>query len=133
MQPNSITLAVDTANNGTLSNKEFTRFESLTNRSTYIGPGHTLQSRNCIQLYRTLPKRAGNFLGSAKTSLKLTVDVEVPNADGTGTIVAPMIVEVSYSIPVGIVPAVIVEGRQTVVAISDRDDIMTPFNGLLLI
>lgn len=72
------------------------------NRSTYMSVGgHTLTSRNLLQLYRTYAKRSGNSRGSSKCAAKFTVDVAVPNADGSGTIVSPSLVEVSISTPIG--------------------------------
>lgn len=72
------------------------------NRSTYTENGvHTLTSRSLMQLYRTYPKRNGNSRGSSKTSVKFTLDVSVPNADGSGNIVLPVIWEISGSVPVG--------------------------------
>lgn len=133
MQANNITLSVDVANNSTLVDQAFERTTETLNRSDYIGPGHTLQSRNQFQFYRTLPVRSGNFLGSAKSAVKLTRDKSVPNADGSGNIVAPLIVEVSFSVPVGVSAADILAARQHVIAIMDRDDIMGPLNGNLII
>jgi hypothetical protein len=128
MQSNSITLAVDLANSGSTTNKVYSRFEEQVNKTTYNGPGHTLSERVTMQFYRTLPKRAGNFLGSAKTAVKFTFDKKVDNADGTGELVAPLIVECSFSVPVGVSPADTVILRQTLLAILDRDDVMAALN-----
>jgi len=131
MQPDTITLAVDLANTASTTNKVFTRHEEQINRTTYRGPGHTLQTRNILQLYRTQPTRSGNYLGSAKTALKLTQDISVANADGSGEVVSPLIVEVNFSVPVGATSAELVALRQHIVAILDRDDLMAPFNETL--
>lgn len=133
MQPNTITLAVDVANNSTLVNQEYSRHDEQTNRSTYNGPTHTLVSRDTLQFYRTYPVRSGNFLGSAKSALKFTKDVSVPNADGSGEIVLPLIAEVSFSLPVGTTAAEALALRQAIVAILDRDDLMVPLNETLSI
>lgn len=127
MLPNTITLAVDLANSGSPTNEAFNRFEEQVNRSTYVGPAHAFNAANTLQFYRTLPVRSGAFLGSAKTSVKFTKAVTVPDASGADT-VYPLIAEVSFSIPVGVSAAVTKELRQRVLAILDRDDVMAPFN-----
>lgn len=72
------------------------------NRSTYMVAGeHSLVSRSMLQLYRTFAKRSGQSRGSSKTALKVTRDVQVSNADGSGDITLPLIVEVSMSTPIG--------------------------------
>lgn len=124
MQANTITLAVDVLNNGTLVDQAFTRYDDSTpNRSIYIGPGHTLSSREQFALLRTFPKRTGAYYGSAKAAVKFTSDVVVPQADGTDT-TAPLIAEIGFSIPVGTTPAKLVELRQRILAILDRDDVV---------
>jgi hypothetical protein len=128
MQANTITLAVDVANNNTPVNKEYVRTEELVNRSTYRGPGSTMASRNVLQFYRTFPKRSGNFLGATKTSVKFTQDIVVPSADGSGNITVPMLVSAEYSIPVGATSAQVLALRQHLVTICDRDDIMGTLN-----
>lgn len=126
MQANSITLPVDVLNNGTPVNKEFTRHEETVNRTTYRGPGHTVASRNVLQLYRTFPKRSGLYLGALKVATKFTQDVLVPNADGSGDIAVPLIVDVSYSLPVGVTPAQVLVLRQHLVALTDMDSVVGP-------
>lgn len=131
MQPNTITLAVDVTNTSTPVDQEYSRTEEQLNRSTYRGPGNTLQSRNILQFYRTPPKRSGNYLGSAKVALKFTQDVSVPNADGSGNVVSPLIAEVAMSIPVGTSTAEMLAIRQHLVTILDRDDLVGPLNEYL--
>lgn len=124
MQANTITLAVDVLNNGTNVDQTFTRYDDSTpNRSTYIGAGHTLSSREQFALLRTFPKRTGAYYGSAKAAVKFTTDVVVAQADGADT-TAPLIAELSFSIPVGVAPAKLVELRQRLLAILDRDDVV---------
>lgn len=131
MQANSITLSVDALNNGTPANQVYTRSEEVANRSTYRGPLHTLQSKDTLQFYRTLPKRQGNFLGAAKCSVKLTQDVSVPNADGSGEIVVPMIIETAFSFPVGVTDAQMLAIRQRMVAVLDTDSVVGALNSYL--
>lgn len=127
MQSNTITLAVDTANSGSTTNQAYNRIEELVNRSTYGGPGHSFSSTNTLQLYRTNPVRSGSFLGAAKTSVKFTESVTVPSAEGEDT-VFPLILEVSFSIPVGTTEAKVLELRQRAIALLDMDSIMDPLN-----
>lgn len=127
MQPNEIALAIDLANNGTDTNVVYTRLEELVNRSTYGGPTHSYSSTDTVQFYRTNPVRSGPFLGAAKQSVKTTVTVMVPDAEGNDS-PRPLIVETSFSIPVGTATAVILAARQKHVSLLDRDDIMDPLN-----
>lgn len=127
MQPNTVTLAVDILNTDVTTNQVYTRIEELVNRSTYGGPGHSFSSTNSLQLYRTNPVRSGSFLGAAKTSVKFTESVTVPSAEGEDT-TYPLIVEVSFSVPVGTTSAKVLELRQRVIALLDDDAIMDPLN-----
>lgn len=120
MQANTITLPVDIANNGTIVNQDFSRFEEQVNRTTYVGPSHTLASPDTMQLYRTLPVRSGASLGASKVTVKFTRHVGVVNADGT-TSQRPLIIEASASIPVGATAAQTKEARQKLIAVLDSD------------
>jgi len=131
MQPNTITLAVDTANTGTTTDQEYNRYEEKINSSTYIGPGHSLGNRNLLQLYRTPPKRNGNFPGAAKASAKFTIDRQVSGVDTATTLVAPQILEISISSPVGVSSADHLEFRQHGVALLDYDTIVSALYELL--
>lgn len=133
MQPNQITLAVDVANNATLVNQDYTRFDQHQNRSVYVGANHTSASRNTLALYRSFPKVSGNFRGVDKSSFKITRDITVLGVDGVATLSAPIILEVSFSLPVGTPIATQLELRQIGVAFLDRDDIIGPLNQQLLI
>lgn len=133
MQADTITLAVDVLNNGTPANQAFVSSDrSGVNRTVYHGPGHTLISRHTLALLRGYPKRTGNYYGSAKSSIKFTRDVSVSQADGTTTI-APLIFEVSVSMPVGTTPADLLAMRQHVVAILDRDDVCNDLQAKLIV
>jgi hypothetical protein len=81
---------------------------SSVNRSTYGeeithtgGATHTDAMRNQVQFYRTYAKRSGSSRGSFKGAVKFTRDVAVDNADGSGQIVLPALLEISTSLPVG--------------------------------
>lgn len=133
MQPDTITLAVDVANNATTVDTDFTRFEESVNRSVYIGDTHSLTSRDSLALYRTLPTQTGNFKGVAKTSFKFTRDYPVTGVDGLATLTSPIIASVAFSIPLGISSSDIIEMRQRLVALLDLDSVMTALNYQLLI
>lgn len=132
MQPDTITLAVDEANNATLVNHVLTRYEEYLNRSTYISGTHDPSARDTLALFRSMPKSNGNFKGVQKTSFKFTKDVAVLGADGSD-IVAPIIVEVNFSFPVGSAAASYIERRQSVIALLDSDTIMDNLNRTLMI
>lgn len=127
MQPNEITLPVDEENNSSPTNHVFSRYDTQTNRSIYVGPDHTMTTRNLLALYRSIPKPNGNFRGVAKTAAKFTRDVTVLGIDGT-PIVAPVIIEVSFAIPVGTPSAEILVERQKAVALLDLDSVMVSLN-----
>lgn len=133
MQPNEITLAVDVLNNGTTENQTYARFEEFLNRSIYIGSDHSLCLRNTLGLYRTLPKQSGNFKGVAKSSFKFSQDVVVDGVDGVSSITSPLILEVSFSVPVGATAADVLELRQRALALIDADTVMTPLNLTLMV
>lgn len=105
MQPTSITLAVDTLGDGSVVvDEDFQRFDEYQNRSVYISENHTLSARETLSLYRTFPKVNGNFLGVAKNAIKFSYDFGVLGVDGSN-IVAPCIIDVGASVPVGLTPA----------------------------
>lgn len=133
MQPNTITLTVDPLNNGTTEQQDYVRYEEAANRSTYIGEDHLPDARNTLAVYRTFPTKTGNFKGVAKSSAKFTQDVVVPGVDGVSQLTAPIIVEVSFSIPVGATAADVKLARQRVVALCDADSIMDALNIQLMV
>lgn len=132
MQPNLITLPVDRANNGNPIDEVYEKADTVGNRSTYHGPGHTLEERDKLDLYRTPPTKSGNFRGTAKSSFKFTEDRQVLTVDGLTT-VAPLILEVSFSIPVGVNDLVVKEARQRAIALLDNDSVMDALNNRQII
>jgi len=108
------------------------RHEETTTRSTYVDDAsHSVDSRDIMQLYRTAAKRNGESRGTSKSAVKLTSDVSVPNASGSGDIVLPLIAEVSFSVPVGVTAAQTLELRQQLVALLDDDAVMAALNDVL--
>lgn len=124
MQANTITLAVDVLNDSNTVNHVFSRFDEYQNRTVYTEAGHQLTLRDTLSFYRTFPKASGNFKGTAKTTLKFSKDYAVTGVDGVASLIAPLIVEVSFSVPVGVIAADQLIGRQRAIAILDDDAVM---------
>lgn len=125
MQPNEISLAVDEDNSGSgTTNHIYTRFEEFLNRAVYISSSHALDAKDTLSFYRTLPKPSGNFRGVAKTALKFSQDILVTGVDGTSQLTAPIIIEVSCSLPVGASASQALIARQRAVTLLDTDAIM---------
>jgi len=121
---NVITLATDASNNNTPANEDYSFYSLEGNRSVYIGDGYDPASRDVISFTRTFNKRSGNFKGVGKSTVKLTKDVTVTGVDATTTITAPIIIEVSFSVPVGADPGSLMRQRQRAIALLDLDDLM---------
>jgi hypothetical protein len=122
MQPNDFTLSVDEENDDTgLVDQDYTRHEEYLNRSIYIGENHSLSARDTISFYRTPPKPNGNFKGVGKSAFKLSEDFTVVGVDSETTLTSPAIMEVSFSIPVGLTPAQTLAFRQRGLSLLDDD------------
>lgn len=124
MQSNTITLPVDLANTGSTTDAVFTRVEEYLNRSVYKSATHSLLMRDLMAFYRSVPKKSGNFNGVAKSAVKFTVDKEVEGVDSSTTVIAPLIGEISFSVPLGTTAAEAMELRQRMIAALDNDTIM---------
>lgn len=134
MQPNVITLPVDEQNDGVgLVNHVYTRYEEYQNRAVYIMTDHVMSARDTLALYRTFPKSSGNFKGTAKSQFKFTQDILVDGVDGVSQLTSPIIVDVSFSLPVGATPAQILIARQRALAMLDLDAVVAPLNEQLMI
>jgi hypothetical protein len=134
MQPNQITLAVDELNDSNTVNHIFDRYEEYLNRSVYVEDSmHSMEARDSLGLYRTFPKVNGNFKGVSKSSIKFTKDITVDGVDGVSQLTSPIIVEVSFSLPVGCTPAQAMIARQKVIALLDSDTHMAPLNDQLVV
>lgn len=123
-----ITISVDAANDSNPANQVYSRFDSYQNRSVYIGADHAPDARNMLGFYRTFPTKSGNFKGVAKTSVKFTQDVEVSGVDSSTTLTSPIILDLSFSVPVGAPVADLVEVRQRLLALIDNDTFMNSLN-----
>lgn len=128
MLDNTITLAVDVQNNGTLINAVYTRIDEAQNRSKYKSPSHSFSLRDTLDFYRTYPTKTKDFNGVAKSAFKFTTDIEVPGVVTTETRIAPLIAEVSFSLPVGFTTAEVLQLRQRIIALLDNDNLMARVN-----
>jgi hypothetical protein len=133
MQDNVITLAVDELNTGSTTNHVFDRFEEFSNRAVYIGENHALTAKDTLSLYRTFPKASGNFPGVAKSSFKFSKDYAITGVDGVASLTSPVIVEVSFSVPVGVAEADQLIMRQRAIALLDDDTIMGALMNQLMV
>lgn len=133
MQPNDFTLAVDLANTGVTTDVTFTRVEEHLNRSGYIvQASHEPGMRDVLGFYRAPAKPTSTFKGVQKCAFKFTIDQTVDAPDGT-TVDAPLIGEVSFSVPVGVTTAEQMILRQRILALLDQDSIMDSLMNLNII
>ena len=121
MLDNTLTLSVDTTNDGSPEDQTVTRFDSLQDRSIYKFENDTYVVRDMLNFYRTVPKRNGNSLGVKKSAFKLTQDQVVPGVDETTTRTAPALLDVSFALPVGTTAAAAMVLRQRAIALLDDD------------
>lgn len=128
MQANEVTLNVDYLNDGTTTPEAFERAEEYLNRSVYVSSAHTLESRDMFTLYRSPASKSGNFKGVGKTAAKFTKDFSVTGVDGVATLTSPVIIEISFSIPVGVSAADVLKCRQRALALLDSDTEMDKLN-----
>lgn len=133
MQDNVLTLAVDELNTDSTTDHVFSRFEEYQNRSVYTEANHQLSAKDTLTLYRTFPKIAGNFKGTAKCALKFSKDYSVDGVDGVASLTSPLIAEVSFSTPVGISVADQLIMRQRIIAILDDDTFMAKLMNQLMV
>jgi hypothetical protein len=132
MQDQILTLVVDPANDSNNVNEAYRRYSSNElNRTLYIGPDHTTVMRNTLTLLRTPAKRNGRSFGVDKATFKFTQDVLVPTTTPDVDMVAPAIVEVAFSLPVGATPEDAMHLRQRAIAVLDNDTIVSPLHELL--
>lgn len=133
MQADALQLSVDATNTGAPSTETYTRYEEFQNRASYIGVGHTPDDRDLMAIYRTFPTKAGNFKGTGKSAVKLTRDVQVAGVDSSTTITSPIILDCSFSVPVGTPVAELKHARQRMIAILDDDIFMDSLNVQLMV
>lgn len=128
MLDNTITLAVDTANTGSTTDQDYTRYSEHENRTVYVGETHSMVARDELSIYRTFPKPNGTFKGVSKTAVKFTEDQVVDGVDGVSQLTAPLILDIQFSIPVGVESSKITELRQRAIALLDTDTVMDKVN-----
>jgi hypothetical protein len=117
-------IVLDTTSTGTLAlcvadepgaeSRTFARFDAVSNKSEYRADDHTAALRHKLEFYRTPEKASGNYRGSRKSTVKYTHDVSVPNRDGSGNVVAPIVVTTTYSYPIGVSDADLKEGMRKI-------------------
>lgn len=86
--------------------KAYDRYSEETNRTVYRGPADTLSADDKLAFTRRFPTKSGNFLGVAKPNAKFTLSQTVLDAEGN-SIVAPIIAELGFSLPVGVTDAAV--------------------------
>lgn len=132
MLANSITLAVDTANNGTTVNETWSRMSYGTNDSLYVGPlNNTGIIRDQLRFTRSYPQKSGNFAGYLVSTAKFVREIEVEGVDVTTLEKRPITVELRIVVPAGATTAEVIEARQRMLALMDNDTIMTAANSQL--
>lgn len=128
MLDNTMTIQVDQLGNDVLVAETYERFDSGNNFSLYRGENHSMESRDLLGFYRTFPKPSGNFKGVARSSFKFTTDKVVTGVDGLAQLTAPIIIEVSFSKPVGVTDADLLHARERVAALLQDQTVMRDLN-----
>lgn len=127
MLPVTITLAVDEANTASTTDHILARvrqfFTGNTSKSVYHDEDHSSAARDMLTIQFTDAKQNGNFYGTEKSGLKLTMDRTVNGVNGE-SISVPSLIEVNTSFPVGMDDADKLYMRQFMHALIDRDDVM---------
>lgn len=106
-----------------------------TNSVLYIETSVDDGERDEIKLLRNIPTvdAEKNFRGNVRTTQRGTKDVSVPNNDGTGNLMAPIVVEVKVTAPVGALQADIDDmvDRQTLLAKSAQGQDLHSFQRVI--
>lgn len=122
----SLTLAVDVANDANPSNEVFTLHRFNETRKVFKGPNHTDSQEQLLTVTVSDPTINGENPGRRKSTLKFTNDVTISNVSGSGDLREPIISSYNMSIPVGATPAEIMAERQRMIALIDSDVIVAP-------
>lgn len=130
--PNTITLAVDIANDGNPVNQDFGRYIERDNHTIYHGTDHSSVSQNLLGFYRTFPKPQGNSRGVERSSIKVTQDCVVLGSDGIANLTKPTIVKIDMNRPVGISDADFLAIRQRAAAALISEEAGSLTNGLVI-
>lgn len=122
----NITLSVDAANDSNPADVTFKKYRDDTpDKITFHETvDHTAALRDKLTLSRRPAVRNGNFLGTNKCTIKFTKDVTVAGFDGSD-VIAPIIGEQSWSVPVGATDAEVIEVAQHHLALLDDDTLVT--------
>lgn len=131
MQPETITLTPTVG--ATPESTAYNRFRYSGNSSTYATASSEVGAREVLQLSATQGKPSGAFKGQGKASLKMTTDIAATDSLGNST-KAPIIVEVSFSSPVGFVTASDLErARKRVANLLSQDTIIANLQRHLIV
>lgn len=135
MLSDSITLVIDDDHDGGTAPVElvYSRADYVSGRSMYISGDHSPSRHDTLKFFRTLPKPSGNFPGVEKSAAKFSKTFEVVGVDQSTTLLAPAIVEVSWSLPVGLTEAQQLALRQRVIALLNDEGVMRDFNYLQMV
>jgi len=124
MQLNTIVLQVDELDDAVLVPTTYTRFEEIQNRTTYLElDNHSSMKPRKLQLYRSPLSSPGLSFGKQKSAVKFTDGFDVLNKEGA-TVVENALVNISFSLPVGLSDAQRTLVRERVVAMINDDTVM---------
>lgn len=130
MLPNTITLSVNTDNDENIVNQVYNRFRELTpDRTVYSREGTSPSARDELTFSRVFPKKNGSFPGVHRPGIKLAQDTSVEGLNGD-TLKTQIIADLSFSIPVGTSPELVLEFKQRLAAVllddtQVMDDLLT--------
>lgn len=124
MLSNTISVSYDALGDAQSVEKTYTRYDEYQNRTVYVGENHSPIDKDTLTFYRSFPKQVGNYKGVAKTSFKISKDVEVPGVDGLATFSSPVIIEVTFSVPLGVTDAEALRLRHLASSILSSDSLM---------
>lgn len=136
MLDNVITLSVDETKDGATTadvDHTYSRYDTYNARSIFHDGDHLPDMRKELTFYRTSAKSNGNFRGVQKSAAKFTTDISVVGVDSETTVIAPIIFEISASIPLGATEEQVVLEQQKVAAALADASLMVDLNVFLSI
>lgn len=128
MLDNEIVIPVAVVMGGATTDISCRRADFSSGKSLYKLPGHSYAAKNQLQCFANEPKPSGNFMGTRRTSVKYTHGVTVAGRDLSTSVVAPIIVELSCSIPVGVSDEDAIAARQVIVCFAGQAEVINTLN-----
>lgn len=128
MQANTLTLPVDTTNNGTTTNRNYNRYREEPEKTEYRGPDHAGIVQDTLTITRKSPTRNGNFLGAYRTKAQFAQSYDVIGLDGTTQKGINATISIEVVAPLGLTDAQLKELRQRALALLDNDTVMDALN-----